>query len=80
MVLNFLVVDLDIPFKAHGPVKTSSPIEPNMGVECIKEQDNEKDQIVSPILFICEDEVVEIPNTDPVPTEKPYANGLVTEQ
>lgn len=71
---------MDIPFKAHGPVKTSSPIEPNMDAECVKEQDNEKDQIVSPILFNCEDVAAEEPEADPLPTEKPCSNGLVTEQ
>ncbi|XP_062297920.1 glutamic acid-rich protein [Scomber scombrus] len=45
-------LDIDIPFKGHGPVKTSSPIERDIGAE---QQDNGKDQIVSPILFLCED-------------------------
>jgi len=68
---------LEIPFKAHGPVKTSSPIEQNIGVE---EQDNEKDQVVSPILFNCEDEAAEEPNKDPLPTQEPHCNGLSTEE
>ncbi|KAM4533965.1 uncharacterized protein PAE49_022287 [Odontesthes bonariensis] len=77
-----LDIDLEVPFKAHGPVKTSSPIEQKLGVE---EQDNEKDQVVSPILFNCVDEAAEEPNMEPnidppPPTQKPHCNGLSTEE
>ncbi|XP_061569607.1 uncharacterized protein si:ch211-161h7.4 isoform X2 [Cololabis saira] len=70
--------DLDIPFKAHGPVKTSSPIELIMGAASVEVQDNEKDEIVSPILFNFEDEVAGEPNTAPVPTDKPSLSGEIT--
>uniref|UniRef100_UPI0037E78691 nucleolar protein dao-5 n=1 Tax=Semicossyphus pulcher TaxID=241346 RepID=UPI0037E78691 len=74
-----LDIDLDIPFKAHRPVKTSSPIE--RVVEHVAELDTGKDRVVSPILFACEDEgVEEEAKTDPPPTQKPQCNGHITEE
>ncbi|XP_051267354.1 nucleolar protein dao-5 isoform X2 [Dicentrarchus labrax] len=75
-----LEIDLDVPFKAHGPVKTSSPIEENIVVEGVEELDNEKDSIVSPILFPCEDEGKEETKTEPSPTQKPQCIGHATEK
>ncbi|XP_044031705.1 uncharacterized protein si:ch211-161h7.4 isoform X2 [Siniperca chuatsi] len=75
-----LDVDLDFPFKAHGPVKTSSPIEENMVVQDVEELENEKDQVVSPILFACEDEGKEEAKTEPLPTQKTQCNELITEE
>uniref|UniRef100_A0A8C9YXJ1 Mif2/CENP-C cupin domain-containing protein n=1 Tax=Sander lucioperca TaxID=283035 RepID=A0A8C9YXJ1_SANLU len=72
-----LDIDLDIPFKAHRPVKTSSPIEENMVVE---ELDNEKDRVVSPLLFACEDEGKEEAKTEPLLIQNPRCNGHVTEE
>ncbi|XP_028425659.1 microtubule-associated protein 1B-like [Perca flavescens] len=72
-----LDIDLDIPFKAHMPVKTSSPIEENMVVE---ELDNEKDQVASPLLFACEDEGKEEANTEPLLIQNPQCNGHVTDE
>ncbi|KAM9333335.1 uncharacterized protein KZ484_018354 isoform 2-T3 [Pholidichthys leucotaenia] len=48
--------DLDIPFKAHWPVKTSSPIEENMGAKSVENQSNKKNRVLSPVLFHSEDE------------------------
>ncbi|KAK1885257.1 hypothetical protein KUDE01_031452 [Dissostichus eleginoides] len=64
-----LVIDQDIPFEAHMPAKTSSPIETNMAVKAL---DIEKDRSVSPLLFACEDEGDA--KTEPPP------NGHVTEE
>ncbi|MEQ2307778.1 hypothetical protein AMECASPLE_021666 [Ameca splendens] len=61
--ISKLDADLGIPFKAHGPIKTSSPIEHNG---------------VTPILFNSEDEAEE-PQADPVPTQKPQCDGQGTE-
>lgn len=72
-----LDIDLDIPFKGHGPVKTSSPIERDIGAE---EQDNEKEQAVSPILFFCEEKEQEEAKKEPLPIQKPQSNGLTTEE
>ncbi|XP_032359544.1 uncharacterized protein si:ch211-161h7.4 isoform X2 [Etheostoma spectabile] len=69
-----LDIDLDIPFKAHRPVKTSSPIEENMVVE---ELDNEKSQVVSPLLFACEDEGKEEAKTETLLIPNPQCNGDV---
>lgn len=46
-----LEIDSETPFKAHGPVKTSSPIEGNAG-NTQKQPENS----ALPILFDCEDE------------------------
>ncbi|XP_042366612.1 titin isoform X2 [Plectropomus leopardus] len=70
-----LDIDLDIPFKAHGPVKTSSPIEDNPVVEPVGEFDNEKDQAVSPLLFACEDEGKEEANAEPQTIQEPQGSG-----
>ncbi|XP_008295691.1 neurofilament heavy polypeptide isoform X2 [Stegastes partitus] len=69
--------DCDIPFKAHGPVKTSSPIEQNVCVKGVEEkQDDEKEEVVSAILFPCDDEgKKEDPEPDPLPTQKPEGNA-----
>ncbi|XP_031706442.1 uncharacterized protein LOC116385269 [Anarrhichthys ocellatus] len=72
-----LDIDLDIPFKAHMPVKMSSPIEVNVVVE---ELDNKKDQVVSPILFACEDEGKEEAKTEPLLIQDPQHNGHGTEE
>ncbi|XP_035511537.1 nucleolar protein dao-5 isoform X2 [Morone saxatilis] len=74
-----LEIDLDVPFKAHGPVKTSSPIEEDIVVEGVEELDNEKGSIVSPILFPCDDEGKEEAKTEPSPTQTPQCNGLAAE-
>ncbi|XP_071063027.1 triadin-like isoform X3 [Pseudochaenichthys georgianus] len=63
-----LVIDQDIPFKAHMPAKTSSPIETNMAVKALIE----KDRAVSPLLFACEDEGDA--------KREPPPNGHVTEK
>ncbi|XP_078136850.1 uncharacterized protein LOC144537203 [Sander vitreus] len=72
-----LDIDLDIPFKAHRPVKTSSPIEENM---VVVELDNEKGRVVSPLLFACEDEGKEEAKTEPLLIQNPQCNGHVTEE
>ncbi|XP_039983520.1 ankyrin repeat domain-containing protein 11 isoform X2 [Xiphias gladius] len=74
-----LDIDSDIPFKVHGPVKTSSPVDKNGVVERIQEEDNEKKQIVSPILFDYEDEGKEEANTESPTIQKPRCNAYVTE-
>lgn len=79
-MLFCLVADFDLPFKAHAPVKTSSPIDQNMAVEGVEELDDEKDQVVSPILFACDDEEKEEAKTEPPPTQTPKCNGHVTEE
>ncbi|XP_070842572.1 nucleolar and coiled-body phosphoprotein 1 isoform X2 [Chaetodon trifascialis] len=73
-------LDLDSPFKDHGPVKTSSPIEKSMVVEGVEELDNEKDRVVAPILFACEDAGEEEANTKPPPAQKPQDSQHVTEE
>lgn len=45
---------LNCPFKAHRPVKTSSPIEKKSVANCTEEVNN-KEGVMSPILFPCED-------------------------
>ncbi|XP_023122063.2 uncharacterized protein si:ch211-161h7.4 isoform X1 [Amphiprion ocellaris] len=76
-----LDTDCDIPFKAHGPVKTSSPIEQNMGTKGEEEkQDDEKHEVVSAVLFPCEDEGEEEVKTKPLPIQKPQGNGHITEE
>ncbi len=63
-------------------MKTSSPIEENKVVEGVEELDNEKDQVVSPILFACEDEGEEEEErkTEPLLTQKPQCNGHITDE
>lgn len=73
----FLVVDMFSPFKGHGPMKTSSPIECDKDVE---EPDDEKDRTVSPILFACEDDVQEELKMIPLPIQKPPHSGQITEK
>uniref|UniRef100_A0A3Q1FGV1 Uncharacterized LOC110961908 n=2 Tax=Acanthochromis polyacanthus TaxID=80966 RepID=A0A3Q1FGV1_9TELE len=76
-----LDTDCDIPFKAHGPVKTSSPIEHNMGSKGKGEkQDDEKHEVASAILFPCEDEGEEEVKTKPLPIQKPQCNGHISEE
>ncbi|XP_037549889.1 proteoglycan 4 [Nematolebias whitei] len=72
-------IDLDIPFKAHTPVKTSSPIEQIMNKKNIKKTVDGNGSAVSPILFNCEDEAVEEPDKNPPSTQKPDFNRRVTE-
>lgn len=62
---------MDIPFNGHWPVKTSSPIEGNMVVEGVQEENNEKDKAPSPILFACEEEKQEEARTEPLPIQEP---------
>ncbi|KAM3593213.1 uncharacterized protein V6R79_007819 [Siganus canaliculatus] len=69
-LLLFLVTDSDLAFKAHGPIKTSSPVEKDVIVDGVKQLDNE-DTVASPILFACEDEGEEEANHKPSPTQKP---------
>ncbi|XP_010792458.1 proteoglycan 4-like [Notothenia coriiceps] len=64
-----LVIDQDIPFKAHMPAKTSSPIDINMAVKAL---DIEKDRAMSPLLFACEE--------DGDAKTEPPPNGHVTEE
>ncbi|KAM7390439.1 hypothetical protein PAMA_008547 [Pampus argenteus] len=71
-----LDIDLDIPFKGHGPVKTSSPIEGDIGA---KEKASEKDQNVSPILLFCEYEDQEEAIKEPLTSQNPQCNGHTTE-
>lgn len=47
---------LNRPFKAHRPVKTSSPIEKKNVANCTEEVHN-KEGVMSPVLFPCEDNV-----------------------
>ncbi|XP_034562251.1 neurofilament heavy polypeptide isoform X2 [Notolabrus celidotus] len=65
-------MDLDIPFKVHGPIKTSSPIEVNIALGRGREEpDKEKDRVVSPILFDCNDvEEEEEAKIEPAPRQK----------
>lgn len=69
-MLLFCLTVLDLPFKAHRPVKTSSPIEGNGVMNGGNEVDNKKDRVVSPILFLCEDDDREEPKSEPLPTQK----------
>ncbi|RVE58814.1 hypothetical protein OJAV_G00197540 [Oryzias javanicus] len=62
-----LDIDLDLPAETHRPMKTSSPIELEMG----EEKDNAEEQIASPILFNCEDDIAEEFDPAPLPTETP---------
>lgn len=75
-MLLFFVADVDLPFKVHGPVKTSSPIDENMGVKGVEELDNEKDRVVSPILFVCEDDGKEEAMSGALPSQN--SNGEIT--
>ncbi|XP_059182708.1 nucleolar and coiled-body phosphoprotein 1 isoform X2 [Centropristis striata] len=70
-----LVADLDIPFRVHGPVKTSSPIEEKLDVEHVEEH-----EVVSPVLFACEDEGTEEAKTEALPIQEPNCNGHVTQE
>ncbi|KAK2859504.1 hypothetical protein Q5P01_004124 [Channa striata] len=63
---------LNIPLKLHGPQKTSSPIEENLVVGSV-EEDNERALVVPQILDF--EDVI-----DPVKTQKPESDGLVTEK
>lgn len=79
-LLLFLITDLDIPFEVHGPRKTSSPIEEKVIVDGEVEMDNEKDTVMSPVLFVYEDQRKEEAETEFLPTQKQQGNGLVAEQ
>ncbi|XP_055006762.1 uncharacterized protein si:ch211-161h7.4 [Boleophthalmus pectinirostris] len=50
-----LDIDSETPFKAHGPVKTSSPIEGN-AIQHKNKQRRKEDNSASPILFDCAEE------------------------
>ncbi|XP_033842192.1 ankyrin repeat domain-containing protein 36A [Periophthalmus magnuspinnatus] len=50
-----LDIDSETPFKAHGPVKTSSPIEGN-AIQHKNKQQRKVDNSASPILFDCAEE------------------------
>ncbi|KAF7669281.1 hypothetical protein LDENG_00203230 [Lucifuga dentata] len=65
-----LDTDVDGPFKEHGPLKTSSPIEGNVDLE---------ETAVSPILFECEDDGKAEQESAPDPVQKPQGNGHSTE-
>ncbi|KAM4606757.1 uncharacterized protein ACJ7VT_016890 [Polymixia lowei] len=65
------IVEIGSPFKEHGPIKTSSPVERNMAVE---QHGCEKDRTVSPILFVCEEQDKVI-----LPTQEPQCNGELAE-
>ncbi|KAM6971584.1 uncharacterized protein LKV04_017146 [Tautogolabrus adspersus] len=75
-----LDIDLDFQFKTHGPVKTSSPIEENMAVERVAELDKEKDRVVSPILFACEDEEEEEAEAEHLSSQEPQCKEYVTKE
>lgn len=76
MHFAFFVEDLDLPFKAHGPVKTSSPIEGNKVVEGVEKLADEKERVMLPILFVCEDDGKAKARTEPLTSQK--CNGYVT--
>ncbi|KAF6727313.1 hypothetical protein FQA47_022629 [Oryzias melastigma] len=63
-----LDIDLEPPAEMHRPIKTSSPIELEMGVE---KDEKEEEQIASPVLFNCEDDMAEEFDAVPLPTETP---------
>lgn len=79
-MLLFLTTDLDIPFEVHGPRKTSSPIEENVIVDGEVQMDNEKDTVMSPVLFVYADERKEEAETESLPTQEQQCNGPVAEQ
>lgn len=72
-----LDIELDIPFKAHMPVKTSSPIELKKVVEKLN---NEKDRVVSTILFADEDDGKEEAKTDSLLIQEHQCNEHSTEK
>ncbi|XP_029385162.1 uncharacterized protein LOC115061077 isoform X2 [Echeneis naucrates] len=52
--------DIDVGiFNVHGPIKTSSPIDHEVVIEDIEQEDNEKKQVEPPVLFDCEDAIKE---------------------
>ncbi|XP_060920810.1 titin homolog [Labrus mixtus] len=75
-----LDIDLNFQFKMHGPVKTSSPIEENMAVERVAELDEEKDRVVSPILFACEDDEEEEAEAEHLYSQKPQREEHITKE
>ncbi|XP_019943435.2 nucleolar protein dao-5 isoform X1 [Paralichthys olivaceus] len=70
-------IDSDI-FKLHEPVKTSSPIEEIINVVDV-EEDNDGKQVVSPILFDCEEERREEAKIQPPTVQEPQVKGHETE-
>ncbi|KAM4718043.1 uncharacterized protein FYW61_015982 isoform 2-T2 [Anableps anableps] len=77
--LSNLDIDSGIPFKAHRPIKTSSPIEHNTSKKTTDELEEVGDHHgVTPTLSSSEDKAKE-PQADPVPIQKAQCNGLVTE-
>lgn len=69
-------IELDSPFKSHGPCKTSSPLEEKVG---LGEQDDGKDRTMSPLLFFCEDNVQEEPKIISPPNMKPHCKSQTPE-
>lgn len=70
IVLLFFIADLDLRFKVPGPSKTSSPIEGSRVVNPVEELDSEKQRVMLPILFDCEDNGKEEEKSEPLPSEK----------
>lgn len=78
IVLLFFIADLDLPFKVPGPSKTSSPIEASRTVNRVEELDSEKERVMLPILFECEDDGKEEEKSEPLPSQK--CSRDITEQ
>lgn len=78
IVLLFFIADLDLAFKVPGPSKTSSPIEGCRVVNPVEELDSEKQRVMLPILFDCEDNGKEEETSEPLPSEK--CSRDITEQ
>lgn len=78
IVLPFFIADLDIPFKVPGPSKTSSPIEGSRVVNRVEGLDREKERVMLPILFDCEDNGKEEEMSEPQPSQK--CSRDITEQ
>ncbi|XP_029004980.1 neurofilament heavy polypeptide [Betta splendens] len=68
------VAALNVPFKLHEPVKTSSPIEENLVLEATVEEDNERALVVPQVLDF------EEPNTDLVTIKIPQRKAYVAEE
>ncbi|KAK7881835.1 hypothetical protein WMY93_030244 [Mugilogobius chulae] len=61
-----LDIGSETPFKAHGPVKTSSPIEGNV-IQQENKQKGQKENSASPILFDCEEENLDLETAEKFP-------------
>ncbi|XP_067342729.1 titin homolog isoform X2 [Channa argus] len=64
---------LKSPFEMNGPIRTSSPIEKNLVVETLEEEDNERALVVPQILEFEEAKI------DAVNTQDPECNGFFTD-